>query len=867
MIGKTISHYKILEKLGEGGMGVVYKAEDTRLRRTVALKFLPPDMIRDDEARERFAKEAQAASTLQHNNICTIYEIEETGDGRMFIAMAFYEGDTLRNKIEKGPLKLEEAIRIVIQISEGLNKAHEKGIVHRDIKPANLFITNDGVVKILDFGLAKLTGRTRLTKTGTSLGTVTYMSPEQAEGKRIDHRTDIWSLGVILYEMITGRLPFQGDYEQAVVYSILNDEPEPLTGLRSGIPLALERVVTKAMKKNPGQRYQHLDELLVDLNNPEIRESSSAGSSRQTYPSRLKIWSLAGGILGIAALILIFIFNILPILKTQSERRPMIVVLPFENLGPPEHTYFADGVTEEITSRLAACPELGVISRTSAYQYKDPDMSAKKIGRELGVDYILEGTVRWDQAEGFNGRVRVTPQLIRVSDDTHVWADRYDRLLEDIFQVQSEIAEQVIKQMGVQLLARQKGPPDYPTQNMEAYQAYLRGLDFTGVLEYSKEDRLLQIQMLERAVSLDPGFALAYAQLSMVHSRFVMYGMDTSPQRIDKARQSLEKAFALNPGLPEAYLAKGYYHYWCFRDYENALAAFRIAGQKLPNDNRVLAAIAYILRRQGYWKESLTNLEKAFELDPKSPTLARNIGVNLINLREYRQSIAYFDRSIALAPDQQAAYVFKSLVYAGGFGDLKRARQSLEAMPEIKTWFYYYYWMTQELYERNYQKALELLSMVTVDVFEAPDGYEPKSMYSGLIYRCMGDTVRSRRAYEEARLLLESRIEKEPEDFRTRATVGRVYAALGYREKAIKEAEYAVTLLPVTKDAMHGPTMLLNLSEVYIHTGEIEKALEQIKILLELDCIVSPAYFYIDPAFVQITEHPRFKELEKTFKR
>ena len=264
MIGQTISHYKILEKLGEGGMGIVYKAEDTKLKRTVALKFLPPELIRDPEVKERFIHEAQTASALEHHNICNVHEIDETDDGHTFMVMACYTGESLKERISRSPLKIDEAIAIGSQIAQGLAKAHEKGIVHRDIKPANIHLTDDGVVKILDFGLAKLRGQKKLTKEGTTVGTVAYMSPEQARGEEVDQRTDIWSLGIVLYEMVTGQLPFKGDYEQAVVYSILNEESEPMTGLRTGVPLELERIARKAMAQDSCERYQHVGEMVVE---------------------------------------------------------------------------------------------------------------------------------------------------------------------------------------------------------------------------------------------------------------------------------------------------------------------------------------------------------------------------------------------------------------------------------------------------------------------------------------------------------------------------------------------------------------------------------------------------------------------------
>jgi len=286
MIGKTISHYKILECLGGGGMGVVYKAEDTKLKRTVALKFLPPAFSLDEESKKRFIHEAQAASSLQHSNICTIHDIDETkpapgetGDGQLFICMDYYEGDTLKQKIERGPIEIDEAIDITIQIAEGLLKAHEKEIIHRDIKSANIFITNDGVVKILDFGLAKISGRTKLTQPGTTFGTISYMAPEQARGEKVDQRTDIWALGVVLYEMITGMQPFKGEYDQAVIYSIMNESPDLITGLRTGVPMELERIVNKLMAKNPTDRYQHIDELPVDLKSIDLTITGTSKNS------------------------------------------------------------------------------------------------------------------------------------------------------------------------------------------------------------------------------------------------------------------------------------------------------------------------------------------------------------------------------------------------------------------------------------------------------------------------------------------------------------------------------------------------------------------------------------------------------------
>ncbi|MCK4835764.1 MAG: protein kinase, partial [Candidatus Aminicenantes bacterium] len=361
MKGKIISHYKILEKLGEGGMGVVFKAEDIKLDRLVALKFLPKQFSINEEEKSRFIHEAKAAAALDHPNICSIHEIDETKDGQMYIAMAFYEGDTLKEKVDKGPLKIDEAIDIAIQIAQGLERAHESGIIHRDIKSANIIVTKRNEVKILDFGLAKLKGQTKLTKDGTTLGTVSYMSPEQAMGKDVDHRTDIWSLGIVLYEMVTGQRPFKGEYEQAIMYSLMNEEPEPVTGLRTGVPLEFERVINKALAKEPKERFQGISELLVDLK--VLSKKVESGEAITT--------------------------------SSKEKRKPSIAVLPFTDMSPgKDQEYFCEGMAEELINALTKIARLQVASRTSAFQFKGKDYDISEIGKKLNVQSVLEGSIR-----------------------------------------------------------------------------------------------------------------------------------------------------------------------------------------------------------------------------------------------------------------------------------------------------------------------------------------------------------------------------------------------------------------------------------------------------------------------------------------
>ncbi len=386
MIGKTISHYKILEKLGEGGMGVVYKAQDTKLDRLVALKFLPQHLNQAEEEKERFIHEARAASALDHPNICTIYEISETkpadgepGEGQMFIAMACYDGESLQDRIGRGPLPIQKTVSLAIQIAQGLAKAHSKKIIHRDIKPANILITKDEQVKIVDFGLAKLSGRTMLTKEGTTLGTAGYMSPEQVQGTEADHRSDVWSLGVVLYEMVAGLRPFAGEYDQAIMYAIMNDEVGPITGLRTGVPMELEQIINKALAKDPKERYQHIDEMIVDLQSisKQLKHGKTEkpqGKTRIKHNKRFYLISAIVFFLILATIISVKLFF------TKSTIIDSIMVLPLKNYtGDPEEEYFVNGMTEALITELSRIKTLRVISRTSSMRYKNSNKSLLKL--------------------------------------------------------------------------------------------------------------------------------------------------------------------------------------------------------------------------------------------------------------------------------------------------------------------------------------------------------------------------------------------------------------------------------------------------------------------------------------------------------
>ncbi|MFQ5864891.1 MAG: protein kinase [bacterium] len=870
MIGKTISHYKILEKLGGGGMGVVYKAQDLKLDRFVALKFLPPQFGEDKEEKNRFIHEAKAASALDHKNICIIHEIDESEEGLMFIAMAYYEGETLTKKIERGPLKLKETLDIAIQVVEGLAKAHKQGIVHRDIKPANIMITSDGIVKIVDFGLAKLMGRTKLTKTGTTMGTLSYMSPEQASGEEIGHRTDIWSLGVVLYEMVTGQLPFKGEVELSVLYSIINENPKPITALRTGIPIEFERIVSTCLEKEPNKRYQTVEDLEADLRSVQRIHAAPKPSSRtatsQTMQGRLsrKGFGLAALVVAISLIIWILLQFFTPHENEIISQRKMLAVLPFENLGATEDEYFADGITDEITARLATMQGLGVIARTSAIQYKNAEKGIREIGKELGVDYILEGTVRWQRAAEGPSRLRITPQLIKVSDETHLWADIYETDIADIFQLQSDISKQVVAALDIALLQREKQAlEEKPTDNVEGYDYYLRGNDYI-FRSFTPEDTRIAIRMYEKAIALDSTFAHACARLSYAHLKMYHFGVDRSSERLARAKEALDKAFHLKPNLPEAQLALGYYYYWGHRELAQALKQFAIARKQQPNNSELIAAIGFVQRRQGKWEQSIKNMKKAFELDPRSSRMAINLGHIYQFLRKYSEAECYYDRAISLAPDIAEWYTFKALLYLSWNGSVERSREVLidgtkQSNPSelLRILATYDYYILARISHPEYQQAITRVSL-------RPMSSDTVSFYyltKAILYGQMNRPDYEYAYYDSARMVFEAKTSEEPQDAFNRIKLAYAYAGLGRKQEAVREGEKAVELLPVSKDAVGGSSLGRMLAEIFVMVGEYNAAIDQLEYLFSIPGFLSTAWLQVDPIWYPLRELPRFQKL------
>jgi TolB-like protein/Flp pilus assembly protein TadD/predicted Ser/Thr protein kinase len=652
MIGQTISHYKILAKLGEGGMGVVYKAHDVRLRRDVAMKFLPADLAQDAERRDRFYIEARAASALNHPNVGTIYDIDEF-EGEHFIAMELIEGTTLREKIGPPTLPIDEALGFALQIARGLYAAHQHGIVHRDIKPENIMVTEEGQVKIMDFGLAKLSGGTRLTIAGTTMGTVAYMSLEQVRGEDVDQRSDIWSFGALLYEMFTRTCPFQGDHITAMMFEIMNKEAPRLTEARTDVPRGLEDIVAKSLSKNPADRYQHLGELIPDLEMVKRGGVPTITIIRTAVRRSKPRWIIAAALVVLVA-VGIFLFVLPP--QRASANMKTIAVLPFNNMsGNPEDEHLSDGMTEDILTHLGKIADLKVISRTTMMQYKGSKKTLSEIGKELNAGVVLEGSVR-----RVADQLRITAQLIDAGSDAHLWAEMYDKDFTKVFAIQSDVAQKIAAALEAKLTASEKAQIEkQPTLNIEAYKVYLKGREYRS--RHKKQDNETAIDLFKKAITLDSTFALAWAALGDAYSARYGFGMEIS--WLDSAVAVSKKAISLDSNSAEAYNALGIGYYFNGANYK-ALEAYRRAAELNPNYFAAIGNIGIIYTSEGRYDEALLWLKKATVLAPTNAVMPTQISYAYLQLGDVVQGERWLMKALELQPDYQYANIDLANLYA-----------------------------------------------------------------------------------------------------------------------------------------------------------------------------------------------------------
>jgi serine/threonine protein kinase len=640
--------YRIIEPIGKGGMGVVYKAEDIQLERTVALKFLPAELTEDSEARERFVREAKAAAALSHPHICTVYEIGEE-ENQYFIAMECIEGQSLKQKIHKGPLDQAEALDIAIQVAEGLEEAHKKGIVHRDIKPSNIMVTDKGTAKVMDFGLAKVFGASLITKEAKTMGTVAYMSPEQAQGQSIDHRTDIWSLGVVLYEMITGQLPFKGEYEQSVMYAIVNKEAEPLTKVIPHISKALENVVLTALSKNPANRYQSMAEFLEDLR--AIAEGLK--------PLRAKARPVKGKILGVRKIyfyatfiVPLVLFGAAALFLSRGREKPpsapsttSIAVLPFTDLSPAkDQEVLCQGIAETLLNSLSNIGTLQVRAKYSSFLFTSQD-NPQEVGRKLNAEWLLTGSLQM-----VGNLLRVTVQLIKAADGVPLWSDQYTDQIEEIFNIQDKITSAAVTKLDLVLSNEERrNLAKRYSNNKEAYELYLKGSYINR--QWVPDAVTKAIFFYLEAIKKEPDFVLPYISLARCYSQLYNFVLGSREESYNKSKEMLDKAFALDSKIGVAYSVLAELNY----DFENDLASAEQNWQRAlrlsPKSPFVLEGRYVFLSQRMRLKEAESDISLLIEIDPLNPQNYCYLGSIYYSSTRYDDAVIAFQKALELDPN------------------------------------------------------------------------------------------------------------------------------------------------------------------------------------------------------------------------
>jgi len=870
--GTRLGAYEILAPLGSGGMGEVYRALDTKLDREVAVKVLPATVADDPDALARFEREAKAVAALSHPNILAIHDFGSQ-DGVEYAVTELLNGETLRDKLVSGPLTLKQATDYGLQITRGLSAAHERGIVHRDLKPENVFVTKDGHLKILDFGLAKRiepaaskdtsasTGSGH-TQPGTVMGTMGYMSPEQLKALPVDHRSDIFSFGAVLFELISGRKAFQRDTPSETIAAILREDPPELTGSGRNIPVALDHIVHHCLEKEPLDRFQSARDVTFALSEASGPATARIGVQAESAAGRRRWLPPAAALLIVAAAAGVFLARRPHRTAPSSRGVKRIAVLPFENLGSAEDDYFSDGIADEIRGKLTSLSGIQVIARGSSTPYRKTTKTPKEIAGELGVEYLLTATVRSGKDAGAS-RVQVRPELVDVSQPdtpTSKWQQTFDANVTDVFRVQSDIASQVAQALGTVLGAgEEKRLSEKPTQNLASYDAFLKGEEAShSLFEFNPARLRKALGFYEQAVTLDPTFARAWASISVANSTLYPNSIGTAALS-ERAREAAEKAVALAPGRPEGYLALGYYESNVRRDSVKALAQFARGQRVAPADADLLTAVARAEGALGQWDASVEHLKGARRLDPRSVNVHTRLGRALLWLRRYVEAREALDRGLALAPSNVTLLSYKSMTFLGQ-GDLSGARALLAAPREIDrpsmVAFMATFWDLVWVLEAPER---ELVLRMNADAFDGD--IATLRFCQAQVYALKGDRAGLRPAAIEAARATEAQVQEAPDSPEFRAQLGRALAYAGQPEKAIEEARRAVALVPISRDANIGPYYQHQLAWTYVLVGQHEKAIDALEPLLKIPYFLSPAWLRIDPNFDPLRKNQRFETL------
>ena len=892
LVGRTIGHYKLSESIGTGGMGDVYLATDIIAGRKAALKLLPTRFTGDAERLKRFQQEARAVVGLNHPNILTVYEIGEDHSIH-YIVSELIQGETLRQRLMRGPMQLSEAIDVAIQVANALAAAHEAGVVHRDIKPENIMLRPDGYVKVLDFGIAKLAesafakaaadGARSMTLAETNLGsivgTVRYMSPEQAYGAPVDKGTDIWSLGVVLYEMVTGHAPFTGETPGEVMTSILETEPAPLTSYITHTPAELQQIISKTLRKERAERYQNAHELLEAFQSfRRSMEFKTALECSTRAPLWLR-WTRSPIVLVLGLLVAAFAVAF-PFYWHRNPTRSSIpeksvAVLPFENFSDnKENSYFGAAVQDEVLANLAKIADLKVISRTSVMQYKsDAARNLREIGQALGVAHVVEGSV-----QRVANRVRVSAQLIDARTDAHLWAETYDRDVADVFAIQTEIAQAIANQLQAKLSPAEKSAiEERPTKDLAAYDLYLRAtvLYWGGWSNgaYAEASFFEAATLLNQAITRDPEFFLAYCDLARTHDALYFSGKDHTPARLALAEAAIAAAARLRPNSGELHLLLAEHLYRAYLDYDQARAELALAQRTLPNNEAIFYWMALIDRRQGRWNESARNFEKALELDPRQTGYLRNTAQIYELQRRFAEAAATLDRVLKLMPQDQTANEYdkrevrveRASIDLAWRADPRPLHVAIEAIvtenPAAATEFPYQ-WFNLALCEHDPVTANRALAAMKPGGLGSGWGESfPRAWFEGLAARARGDAAAARAAFASARVEAEFTVREQPDHGPSLCVLGMIDAALGRKEDAIREGRRAAELLPVAKDSIAGAGIMEYLGIIYAWTGEKKLAIDQVSATLRIPSDLNYGKLRLHPFWDPLRGDPRFEKL------
>jgi serine/threonine protein kinase/Tfp pilus assembly protein PilF len=871
LIGQNVGRYHILSPLASGGMAEVFLAHDTMLDRKVALKLLPRQFTRDRDRLRRFEQEARAASALNHPNIITIFEIGEA-EGTRFIATELVEGNTLRDLVDDGARPdVSEVLELGVQAASALAAAHAAGIVHRDIKPANIMLRRDGFVKVLDFGLAKLVGAQAhldVTEPGRVMGTVNYMSPEQAMGQPLDHRTDIFSLGVVLYELATGQRLFDGKSEAAVYDSILHKPPPPARELAPTAPVEFDYVIRRALEKDPAQRYQTAEQLRSDLkrlaDGTRITEAAAIAIRNRRAVRRSRTLRNASIAAAVAVVLLAVLFLGRSLRDSPGEiPTKSVAVLPFENLtNEAENASLADGVQDEVLTGLARVADLKVIGRTSAARYQvGQPRDLREIGRQLRVAYLLEGTV-----QRADGKVRVNARLTQANTTSPVWSQTYERELSDVFAIQGEIAKAIAGELRATLSPTEKVEIERKlTASVAAFNLYTRGkalVDTARAGDDPARNFHEGIALLEEAVARDPNFYIAYCHLAHAHSSCMMYGYDNSPTRAARAQAAADAARRLAPDAGDTHLAAAMYLYATL-NHAAAMEELALAEKKLPNNPRVLELRGYITRRQNRWVEATRDMERACEFDPLNADLLQQLASNYEALHRYKDWAAIADRVIALRPERLAPRLMRARIDLAERADTRRLRaeitQQIEQDPAGAKRIVSE-WIRLALYERDYADLAHALAMLGDGRYGTDWAHFSRQFGEGMLARMTGDDAAARVAFAADRVTQERIVQAQPEYGPAISMLGLIDAGLGRKEEALRAGRRAVELLPASKDSIRGVFMIENLAIIAAWVGEKDLAMEQLRLFGSL-LPAGPAYgpLKLDPIWDPLRGDPRFE--------